>query len=95
MTSFSEPPELKEVLDFLQTIYRYRLDVRLIPSSLKDPFDKAVSRFQNPEELQRTNRSVIGIGEEVGDDGRKWRLAGFGNPSWILTQQGLLGGSRA
>lgn len=67
MASASEAPEVKEILDFLQTVYQYRLDPGLIPSSLKGSFARAVLRFQNPEELKKINRALVGIGEEVGD----------------------------
>lgn len=58
---------MKEVLDFLQTIYPVRLNPKDIPSILQEPFNKAARRFQNPAELKNLKGSHMGICEETAD----------------------------
>lgn len=58
---------LERILDFLQTVYRFRLDVGLIPSVLAPSFRKAAERFKNPEELKMIDKTKMGICEEVAD----------------------------
>lgn len=58
---------MKEILDFLQTVYPVGLDPKDIPSVLQRPFNKAAERFQKPEELKGLDRSRVGICEEVAD----------------------------
>ena len=55
------------ILDFLQTVYPIRIDVKKIPISLRDSFFRAVERFQKPEELKKLDRSSVGVCEEVAD----------------------------
>ena len=59
--------ELDKILDFLQTVYRFRLEPKMIPTALKGPFSKAVERFKDQAELKKIDTAKMGICEEVAD----------------------------
>lgn len=62
-----KPADIDSVLDLLQTVYRFRLEVDLIPSVLREPFYGAAKRFREPEELKKIDKSKMGICEETAD----------------------------